>query len=107
MVGFVIKCIPKLDWGYCILTCVIVRVIVRVVVVVTDNWYVRGSGSCRCLSLSYDLVPLPFSFDWLQIVQMMILTCKPIHVDLCRYFYFRLWPVSTVAQQLELGYQRD
>ncbi len=35
------------------------------------------------------------------------LTCKPIHVDLCRWFYFRLWPVSTVAQQPELGNQRD
>ena len=35
------------------------------------------------------------------------MTCKPIHVGLCRYFYFRLWPVSTVAQQPELGNQRD
>ncbi len=30
-----------------------------------------------------------------------------LDVDLCRCFYFRLWPVSTVAQQPELGNQRD
>ncbi len=39
--------------------------VVRVVVFVLSNWYV-------VVAVANDLMPLPLSCDWLQIIQMMI-----------------------------------